>query len=319
MNDVISLAFPFFGLIFLGYGAGKIMRLPVDGLAWLNFFVIYLALPALFFQLLSETPIEQLGSWGFILSTTAVTAVMFALAFAVGVFGTGADVRVGAIQGLVGSYSNVGYLGPGLTLAALGPAAAVPTALIFCFDSVLLFVTVPILMSLGNRGGEGVGRTALTIVRRILTHPFILATIAGIAAAAIDFTPPTAVDRLLTMLRGAAAPCALFAIGVTVSSRSLRRVPPELPALLAIKLVLHPILIFIVLSWVGGIDPLWTSTAVLMAALPPATNCFVLASQYGVYIERASSAVLIGTVVSVVTVTTLLYVITHGLLPTHLF
>ncbi|MGX1305730.1 malonate transporter [Amorphus suaedae] len=319
MNHVISLAFPFFGLIFLGYGAGKLMDLSTDGLSWLNFFVIYLALPALFFQLLAETPIEQMGSWGFIISTTAVTAVMFALAFLVGYLRTRGDVRVAAIQGLVGSYSNIGYLGPGLTLAALGPLATVPTALIFCFDSALLFVLVPILMSVGSREHESAWRTGLIIARRILTHPFIVATIAGIAAAAIDFEPPEALDRLLSMLRGAAAPCALFAIGVTVSSRSIRRVPGELPLLLAIKLVLHPVLIFLVLSWVGGIDPLWIATAVLMAGLPPATNCFVLASQYQVYVERASSAVLIGTVASVVTVTALLYLVTHDLLPKALF
>jgi len=319
MQHVISLAFPFFGLIFLGYFAGKLMDLATDGLAWLNFFVIYLALPALFFQLLSETPIEQLGSWSFIISTTVVTLAMFALAFGVGYLRTGGDIRVSSIQGLVGSYSNIGYLGPGLTLAALGPAATVPTALIFCFDSALLFVIVPILMSIGHREEEGWGRTAFTIVKRILTHPFILATIAGIAAAAIDFQPPEAVDRLLTMLRGAAAPCALFAIGVTVSSRPIRRVEAELPALLAIKLLIHPVVIFLVLSWVGGIDPLWIATAVLMAGLPPATNCFVLASQYKVYVERASSAVLIGTIASVASVTALLYLVTNDMLPTGLF
>ena len=57
MQNVISLALPFFGLILLGFGAGKIKNLPEAGLSWMNFFVIYLALPALFFRLLSETPI----------------------------------------------------------------------------------------------------------------------------------------------------------------------------------------------------------------------------------------------------------------------
>ncbi|MDQ0315929.1 AEC family transporter [Amorphus orientalis] len=319
MQDVLSLAFPFFGLIFLGYGAGKISKLPADGLAWLNFFVIYLALPALFFQLLSETPIEQIGSWSFIASTTLVTFVMFVLAFAVGIARSRGDVPVATIQGIIGSYSNVGYLGPGLTLAALGPAATVPTALIFCFDSALLFIIVPILMAVAAKEGQSALRTAAMIVKRIFTHPFILATLAGIAAAAFEFQPPDALDRLLTMLRGAAAPCALFAIGVTVSSRPLHRVPPELPALLAIKLVVHPLVIFLVLGWVGDIDPLWMATAVLMAGLPPATNAFVLASQYQVYVERASAAVLIGTVVSVATVTALLYLVTHDLLPFHIF
>ena len=44
-------------------------------------------------------------------------------------------------------------------------------------------------------------------------------------------------------------------------------------------------------------------TAVLMASLPPALNVFVIANQYQVYVERASTAILVGTLASVVTVT----------------
>jgi len=49
MNEIVSILLPFFGLIALGYGAGKWRKTPAEGLAWLNFFVFYLALPALFF------------------------------------------------------------------------------------------------------------------------------------------------------------------------------------------------------------------------------------------------------------------------------
>jgi predicted permease len=49
-----------------------------------------------------------------------------------------------------------------------------------------------------------------------------------------------------------------------------------------------------------------------MASLPPALNVFVMASQYKVYVERASAIILIGTIASVITVTGLLYLITIG-------
>ena len=74
MQNVISLALPFFGLILLGFGAGKIKNLPEAGLSWMNFFVIYLALPALFFRLLSETPIEELANASYITATTFTTS-----------------------------------------------------------------------------------------------------------------------------------------------------------------------------------------------------------------------------------------------------
>jgi predicted permease len=65
----------------------------------------------------------------------------------------------------------------------------------------------------------------------------------------------------------------------------------------------------------GNFDPVWIYTAVLIASLPTATNVFVMAQQYGVWIERASASVLITTTLSVVTVSGLLYIVTTALLP----
>jgi hypothetical protein len=46
MLDIINLALPFFGLTFVGLACGKLKRLPDTGLAWMNFFIVYVALPA---------------------------------------------------------------------------------------------------------------------------------------------------------------------------------------------------------------------------------------------------------------------------------
>lgn len=50
-----------------------------------------------------------------------------------------------------------------------------------------------------------------------------------------------------------------------------------------------------------------------------AINVFVIAQQYGVWVQRASASVLITTRFSVVTVTALLYAIRHGILTANLF
>ncbi len=137
----------------------------------------------------------------------------------------------------------------------------------------------------------------------------------GVAAAALDFDPPAPLERLIATLAGAAAPCALFALGVTVALRPLKRVPGELPALIGIKLVAHPAIALALLNVMGDFDPIWTGTGVLMASLPPAATIYVLAVQYRTYVLRGSSAILLGTAASVVTVTIVLYLVTHGLLP----
>lgn len=319
MADILSLALPFFGLIALGFASGKLARIPEEGMAWLNFFVLYMALPALFFQTMSRTPIEELANWRFIVATASCTLLTFALSFLVGLWLRRGNAREATIAGVVGGYANVGYMGPGLTLAALGGQATVPTALIFVFDSTLFFTLVPIMMAATGSEKKGAAQTALLILQRVFTHPFIVATLVGIAAASLHWTPPAAIDRTLEFLKNAAAPCALFTLGVTVALRPFTETPREVPLLIAIKLLLHPLLIWLLLAMLGGFNPVWVYTAVLMAALPTALNAFVMARQYNIYIEQASNGVLLCTIASVLTVTALLYLIERKLLPVTLF
>ncbi|MEM8750832.1 MAG: AEC family transporter [Pseudomonadota bacterium] len=320
MAQILAMALPFFGLIALGFIAAKVKKLSTDGLAWMNFFIIYIALPALFFNLLSETPVEKLTSWGFIFATLLGTYIAFAIAFSVGVFATDGDIPESTIQGLAGAYGNIGYMGPGLAIAALGEEAVVPVALIFCFDNTLHFAMAPLMMAIGGEGPKPKPMDmTLQVLKRIFTHPFIIATIVGVAAAIIGYRPPQAVGQLLDYLQNAAAPCALFAMGVTVALAPRGSLPKVLAVLVPIKLVLHPIIVYLLLSWVGDFEPVWVYTAVLLASLPTATNVFVISQQYGVWVARASSMVLVSTVASVFTVTGLLYLIATGALPADLF
>jgi malonate transporter and related proteins len=174
-------------------------------------------------------------------------------------------------------------------------------------------------MAFASGKANNIGGLVFEIGKKVLLHPFILATIVGVSAAIIGFTPPAPVERLIDYLAQAAAPCALFAMGVTLALRPLRRIPGELSFIIPFNLAVHPILMYLALSWFGNFDPIWVYTAVLLAALPTATNVFVIAQQYGVWIERASATILLSTMISVVSVTILIYAITTGLMPADLF
>jgi predicted permease len=318
MLDVFNLAAPFFGLIFLGLLCGKLKQIPDTGLAWMNFFLIYVSLPCLFYRVLAQTPLEQLNNPPFIVATMLATGAMFALAF---LFGWLFRRHLGeaTIAGLSGAYGNIGYMGPGLALATLGPAANVPVALIFCFDTLLLFGLVPFLMTLADPRHESIAATALEVVKRIVLHPFIIATVLGVASAAIRFEPPVALDRLMQFLQNAAAPCALFVLGVTVALRPIQKMPWEVPCTITVKLILHPVTVLALLSWLGPFEVSWVYAAVLMAALPPALNVFIMARQYDTWVAQASGSVLFGTFVSVVTLTTTMWLVKTGKLPATLW
>src|SRR5690606_35169256 len=150
MIEVLNLALPFFGLIIIGFACGKIKQIPDTALGWMNFFIIYVSLPALFYRILAQTPLEQLAQVDFIIATTLSTFWVFAVAFAIGIAVTKGRIDQSTIAGLAGAYGNIGYMGPGLALSTLGPTAAVPVALIFCLDPLLLFSLVPFMMAIGS-------------------------------------------------------------------------------------------------------------------------------------------------------------------------
>jgi len=206
MIDVINLALPFFGLIVVGFVCGKLNPIPDTALAWMNFFIVYVALPALFYRILAQTPLERLTQVDFILATTLSTFLAFAISFGIAMAILRGHIGESTIAGLAGGYGNIGYMGPGLALATLGPAAAVPVALIFCFDTLLLFTLVPFLMALARPQRVSLAATALEAVKRIVSHPLVIATALGVASAAIRFEPPLALDRLMQFLQNAAAP-----------------------------------------------------------------------------------------------------------------
>src|SRR4029077_1329183 len=176
MLDVINLALPFFGLIFLGFGCGKFKAIPDSGLAWMDFFILYVALPALFYRIVAQTPLEQLANPRFIVGTTLATFCAFSLSFTIGMMIRRGQVAESTIAGLAGGYGNIGYMGPGLALATLGAEATAPAALIFCFDSILLFSLVPFLMALAGTDRQGFVANALDVGKRSEVPPMVLAT-----------------------------------------------------------------------------------------------------------------------------------------------
>jgi len=319
MSDVVGLVLPFFGLIFLGFFVARVTRQPIGALGWMNTFIVYVALPALFFQLVAKTPIEQLTEWTFILGAVLSTYTVFAIMFAGSMLFAGRNVAESTIKSLAAAYGNIGYMGPGLALLVFGPEAAVPVALIFCVENIVHFAVAPMMMALSGGEKSAPLQLAWSVLRKIVLHPFIIATAAGVAAAFFHLRPPLPIERLLEYLSGAAAPCALFAMGVTLALRPLKRIPHELAPIAFLKLIVHPLLCYVVLSWLGNFSEIWLFSAVLLAALPTATNVFVLAQQYHVWVERASASILLTTCISVVTVTSLLYLIKGGMLPPDLF
>src|ERR671939_1367869 len=175
MSDLLGLfdlLAPFFGLIALGFFCAKVVRRPEGGLAWMQVFIIYVALPCLFYRLIADKPLEELANWPFVMTTTLTTYCAFALSFAVGMWHVRWDMPQGVMQGVAGSYSNIGYMGPPLVLSAIGAAASAPVVLIFVFDNLMLFSVVPLLMGVAGVEKRSPLRAVSDVTWKVVTHPF---------------------------------------------------------------------------------------------------------------------------------------------------
>lgn len=150
----------------------------------------------------------------------------------------------------------------------------------------------------GPRRGSRVLRTVLA---RTLRNPIIVGALAGLAIAALPWTPPEVLLGPFAIVGAAAAPLALLTFGMslavprTVDARPVRR---ELVLVVLLRSLVHPLL-------AGGIGAaLGLERAALlgvtaMAALPTAQNVLVYAIQYGRQQPLARDAGLVTTVLAV--------------------
>ena len=146
----------------------------------------------------------------------------------------------------------------------------------------------------------------------MLRNPLLLSVLVGLGFSASGFQLATLPGQFLKMLAGAAAPTALFALGITLVGQPIRAALTELATISLIKLMIHPALIAAVfLLWPSSqpIDPLWIQLAVLFASLPIAANVFALSQFYNVYTGRTATAIMITTIGASITVPVTLFLL----------
>ncbi len=309
MQSILNNALPFFALIFCGYAAGRLNLLTSTAAAGVNTFVFYFALPAFLFSLMSSSPIAEVLNVPFIGAYVLASLTVFGLAVTGGrlLFDVGRGEA--AIQGLAAVLPNTGYMGIPLAIAVFGREAAVPLVVGLTLDGILL-IPLGILLIESDKGkGGGPIRTVLATFPNLARNPLIVSIFAGLAVSAVGLTPPTPLNNFLDLLGGTAGPCALFALGATLAGRSVAGGAAEISYMTALKLFVHPAALLLTTVVIFDVDPLWTSAAILGAALPIAANVFIVARQYDVYVTRASGAVLVSTAVSMVTISALLLVL----------
>ncbi|HJM49006.1 MAG TPA: AEC family transporter [Alphaproteobacteria bacterium] len=305
MQFIVSTTLPLFGLILAGYVAGWRGWLGADATRALGAFVFYFSLPLLLFRTLATAPGTENFDFRFVLAYAAAALGTFGLMALVGrrLFGLG--LGEGALFGMASCYGPTALVPLPIALQIFGPAAVLPLAMIIMIDNALLIPAAIAAQELERaRRGAAPGRGAApsrvwtATTRAVVSNPVIVATVLGIAFAFGEIPLPALVGGFAAIAGAAAIPCALFALGITLAGVELSSRPGETGVMVAFKLILYPALVFGLMALIPGLDPIWRGAALIAAAGPIGINVYLVAVNYQTYLGRASTAMLVATVLS---------------------
>lgn len=308
MEIVLNIILPVFGVLLLGYGAAWADLFDAAANRGLSLFAFNFAIPLLLFRSMAHADLPDAMPWGFLASYYIGAFIVFGLGMAVGwLFSRRLDEQ--GILGLGAAFSNNAMLGIPLVLTTFGDTAALPLFLLISFHSLLLLPVATTIIEIG-RGQSGALRyIPWNAIKGLIGNPLILALLAGLTFNLSDLAVPKFLDAMAVALGAAAAPCALFAMGGTLRQHRISGNRMEVSSLVSIKLLLHPLLVWALGTWVFTMASLWTRVAVVIAALPAGVTTYLFAQRYQVGIATAISTVFLSTLLSVLSLSLLLFLL----------
>ncbi|ATJ89826.1 transporter [Acetobacter senegalensis] len=304
MLNNLLIVLPIFALILTGWIARKSGALGPNATREVNRLVVYLALPAVLFDIVANAKITDLWEPGFMTAFTLGCFTVFAgtLWWRVS---TGHHLVDAAIDGLNASYANTGFVGFPLVLSLVGDTGMAPTLIATIVTVCVLFVIAIVLIEAGlqteARPRDIVAKTLFSLVK----NPLLVAPALGGLVMVSGGHLPGPVHAFLKLLGGAASPCALIALGLFLAGNSPGAASARLSTaaiLVSLKLIAQPLVTWIIAAPVLHLTPAMTNIAVLLAALPTGTGSFMLAEFYDREAALTGRVVLASTVLSIATI-----------------
>ncbi|HJC59268.1 MAG TPA: AEC family transporter [Candidatus Dietzia intestinigallinarum] len=290
-------------LVALGWILARTQVLGHDARLVLNRLVFFVATPALLFDSLARTTLDQVFTGVFVVSAISaiIVAVLYTAIARMWLHRPASDLVIGALSA---GYVNSANLGIPIALYVLGDLGFVMPLLLFQVV-VLQPIAIAVLERAQSTGpgsdqphaDGGALRGAITAVLQAVRSPIVLAALAGVVMAAVPWTLPETLLEPVKLVGQISVPGALLVFGMSLygvrileAGASPRR---EIALASVLKLVAHPLLAYGLGAGLLGMQGHELLTVVVAAALPTAQNVLVVATRYGhgVLLARDSAAI----------------------------
>lgn len=308
MTDVLSITAPIFIIIGFGYLAVKSGLMPQEGMPLLGRFVLYFTLPALIFGTLSRMQVSTVINIDFlaIYATGSLAALLIGLTLNRLLFRI--SLAEASVRGMGMAASNSAFIGYPVLLQVFGSAPTQPFTMALMVENILILPLALILIEYSKHdaaNGESMFNVWRRIISRILRSPLIIAIIAGLVCSGLELPVPDTLDRSLEMLAMASVGTALFVIGGSLVGTRISDDLGGTGLVAAGKLLLHPLLMFLLVMVWRDFDPQLEKAVILAAAMPMLSVFPIIGGGYG-YGRQCASMLLVTTALSFITLTLIL-------------
>ena len=290
-------------LVALGWILARTQVLGHDARLVLNRLVFFVATPALLFDSLARTTLDQVFTGVFVVSAISaiIVAVLYTAIERMWLHKPASDLEIGALSA---GYVNSANLGIPIALYVLGDLGFVMPLLLF-----QVVVLQPIAIAVLERaqaessGADeahadgGALKGAFGAIMQAVRSPIVLSALAGVVMAAVPWPLPEMLLEPVKLVGQISVPGALLVFGMSLygvrileAGASPRR---EIALASVLKLLAHPLLAYGLGAGLLGMQGHELLTVVVAAALPTAQNVLVVATRYGhgVLLARDSAVI----------------------------
>lgn len=284
-------------VIAVGYFVGRTGVLGDQARHVLNRTTFFVASPALLFTTLAESdPVSVLGPLLWVAAISAfLTAGAYNLATARWLKREPAERIMAA---MAASTVNSANLGLPIALYVLGDMSYAAPIILF-----QLALYQPVNLAMLDATTSKHRTTFFAMVLATLKNPMIIGSLLGLVVALTGFEVPKLAMEPINLIAGASIPAMLLAFGISlVGSKPLDSASGRRADVLigtAAKLVLHPLLAWVLGYFAFGLGGQMLAACVIMAGLPTAQNIFVTASRYERGVVVAKDTVLMTTICAI--------------------
>jgi len=312
MLDILSITGPIYLTIGIGFLITRFGVFAKADMRVFGQFVIQIALPALLFNALSQRRFGDIFNADYLAAYAVGSLLVLAMAFVWARWVAHRSMSYASMFAMGMCCPNSGFVGYPVALLTLGGAVAgVSLALNMVVENLLL---IPLLLVLSDLDAHGHGNWRLAVsqtLRGLVRNPMILAIVAGVLASFWGVQLPGPISRTVTLFAQASGALSLMVIGGNLFGLRIHGLRLPVAQIAAGKLLLHPLVMLLTLTWLIPVHDVGLRTALQLTAALPMLGIYAILSQRHGHEGLSSAALLATTVSSFFTLSALLWMLQH--------